>query len=131
MAQGPYDHPTYLVRQFFPIGRTTAGNAGTNVALQFSFPWAIRAKQLCAVVGTVGTDAASGYQLVYVDGTTTTTAGSLVLGTATANQRGTSSDLNATIPAGALCYIKNGGTDALAVASLGLVYHMDQSASWV
>jgi hypothetical protein len=131
MPGGPYDHPSFLVPQFFNVGRTTAGNAGTNVALQFSFPYAIRPRQLTALVGTVGTDTLSGYQLVSVSGTTTTTQGSLTTGTSTAASVGTSTLMAGTIPAGALCYIKNGGTDALAVASVGLVYTLDPGATWL
>jgi hypothetical protein len=115
----------------FPIPGLTAGNGGTSVAAQFSFPYAIRARQLQAIVGTVGTNSTAGSNLCFVSGTTTTTAGSLLTGTATAGSVLSSTDMNAAIPANALCYIQNAGTDALAVNRLFLHYHMDPSGTWV
>lgn len=131
MAQGPYDHPSYLTRQVLMLPRVVAGSAGTNVAGMFSFPYAIRARQLQAVVGTVGTVTTAGANLVYVSGTTTTTAGSVIWGTATANSVASGADMNATIPANSLMYIQNAGTDTLSVANLLLHYHIDQAGTWV
>lgn len=130
MPAGPYDHPSYIVRQTMFLPRTVAGNAGTNVAGMFSFPYAIRARQLQAIVGTVGTNTTAGANLVYISGTTTTTAGTLLTGTNTANTVVTSSDMNATIPAASLIYIQNAGTDALQVNNLLLSYHLDPAGTW-
>ena len=131
MAQGNYDHPSYLTRQMFQIGRTVAGAAGTNATLFFSFPFQFRARQLVAVVGTVGTNSTAGSNLVYVSGTTTTTAGSVLTGTSTAGSVVVGTDMNATIPANSLCYIQNAGTDALQVNSLALHWHIDPAGTWV
>lgn len=131
MAQGPYDHPSYITRQMLMLPRQVAGSAGTNATGWFSFPYAIRAHQLQAIVGTVGTVTTAGANLVYVSGTTTTTAGSVIYGTSTVNSVASSTDMNATIPANALCYIQNAGTDTLAVANLLLHYNIDPAGTWV
>lgn len=124
MAQGNYDHPSYLTRQMFNIGRTVAGSAGTTAGIFFSFPFAIRARQLQAVVGTAGTATGAAVSLVHVSGTTTTTDGTLTLSTNTANSVLTSTDFNATIPANSLCYLLN-AADTVVVANVGLHYHID------
>lgn len=124
MAQGPYDHPSYLTRQMLNIGRTVAGSAGTSPLIWFAFPNAVRARTLTAVVGTAGTATTATLTLQNVSGTTTTSIGVLTLSTATVNQVVTSSDLNTTLAAGSLNYLLN-GADTVAVANVFLQYHID------
>jgi hypothetical protein len=129
MAQGPYNDPAFTVRQQYPIGRTTAGGAGTNAALFFSFPYAIRAQQLGAVVGTAGTATTATISLVHISGTTTTTDGAITLSTSSANSIVAGTAMNALIPAGSLCYLLN-GADTVAVAGVNLSYNIDPQATY-
>jgi hypothetical protein len=129
MAQGPYNDPAFTVRQTYNFGRTAAGGAGTNALLFQSFPYAIRAQQLSAVVGTAGTATTATISLVHISGTTTTTDGAITLSTSSANTIVAGTALNALIPAGALCYLLN-GADTVAVANVMLTYNIDPQATY-
>jgi hypothetical protein len=128
MAQGNYDHPSYLTRQMEVLGKTTAGASGTS--LPFSFPVDIRARQLSVVVATAGTTAGAKVNLISLNGTTTTTVGSVATSTSTANTVLTSTDMNTIVTAGSLMYLTN-GTDATSVAYASLHFHVDPSGTWV
>lgn len=143
MSQGPCDHPSYLTRVQNPLGKTTAGANGT--ALITSFTNNQRIRNVSANVITAGTSATSGNQLIIyclgtcttfsasnvaTQGTGTTSLGVIVLGTSAANAVATSGDLNATLNAGALLFVKN-GTDATGVAAVTIESHLDPLGTWV
>lgn len=143
MGQGNYDHPSYLARQQVTLGRTTAGANGTSGVRAFTNNERLR--NVVAVVGTAGTSATSGNQIIIgcvgtctqfgttgvgTVGTATTTLGTIVLGTSTALSFATSGDLNVCINAGSVVYLKN-GTDATGVAEVTGEMHVDPLGTWV
>ena len=144
MAQGNYDHPSYITTQFMNLGVTTAGASGTSGGWGFSSD--LRVRKFTADVRTAGTSATSGNSaiLIYIGtsvsgynlqpvvlttNTTTATLGTLALGSSTANTVATSTDMNARLVAGGLLQLKN-GTDATGVAAITLEYHLDPGATW-
>lgn len=144
MAQGNYDHPSYLTRQALILGATTAGASGTSGS--FSFISDMRVRKFSAAVRTAGTTtgAASAVALIYIGTsvsgynlnpvvlttvTTTATVGTLTLGTSVANAVSTSTDMNALLKAGGLLQMKN-GTDATSVASVVLEAYIDPAGQW-
>lgn len=144
MGAGNYDHPSYLARQQVSLGRTTAGANGTSPNAK-AFTNNQRLRNVTAVVGTAGTSATSGNQVIIgcvgtctqfgttgvgTVGTATTTLGTIVLGTSTANSVATSGDLNVCLNAGAVLYLKN-GTDATGVAEVTAEMHVDPLGTWV
>lgn len=143
MAQGNYDHASYLTRQSIYLGKTTAGANGTSQLAVL--PNNMRLRNAIAVVNTAGAGATTGSQIIVgvvgtctqfgitgvgTVGTGTTTLGAIVLGTSTANSFATSGDLNVCINAGSVVYLKN-GTDTAAVGSVTLEAHVDPLGSWV
>ena len=123
MANGPYDHPSYLTRQQICIGKTTAGNG--TVSLQFSPLSTLRIRNVSAAVVTAGTSA--GHILTIKNGTTS--VGAITLSTSAAGVVGTSGDINVTLAAGSNLSITN-GTDATGIAQVTLEAFLDPSASW-
>ena len=142
MAQGNYDHPSYLTRQTLVMDTTTAGASGTSGVL--AMPYNVRLRKAVAVVRTAGTSAGAGNaaQILYVGTsvqgftgtaltttTTTATLGSISLGTSAAGVTGTSTDMDALCINGGQLFIKN-GTDATGVAKVTIEYYIDPSAVW-
>lgn len=143
MAQGNYDHPSYLTRQVSEFGPTIAGASGTSG--QIAYPSAFRFRQalgVIAVAGTIGTNVLSIIQAVgtnilqYTSTGVTTSTGTVALGTIsygtagnTLAAMGTSGDMNATVPAGSIVAIKN-GADATATTNIAIEYYLDPSATW-
>lgn len=125
MAQGNYDHPSYITRQLVPLGNTTAGANGTSC--RTSFPIAMRIRNASVTVVTAGTSATTGNKVDIYNGTSS--IGSVTLGTNTAGYVGTSGDLNSTLAVGTVLACKN-GTDATGVANVMLEMHIDQSGTW-
>lgn len=134
MAAGPYDHPSYLTRQRLSLGNFTAGAAALGRPM--GLPWAIRAHTPGLAVQTAGTTAVNAMQVICIGtytltsgGTSTTTTGtntlqSVSIGTAAANTVSTGSDINVTINAGSVVYLKN-NTDATAVYEGWLEFAID------
>lgn len=142
MAQGNYDHPSYLTRQMTALGKSVAGANGTSCIKVF--PCKVRLRNVASVILTAGTSATSGNQtLLYMSGTGTTytaagvgtqvtgttSLGVIVNGTGVANTTGTSGDLNVTLNQGAIFFAKN-GTDATGVVDLVGEIYLDPSATW-
>lgn len=126
MAQGNYDHPSYLTRQSWDYGPTTAGASGTSVRI--SYPWPVRFRRAVGIVqvaGTVGTNVST---IIYNG---TTALGTIIYGTNGNNiaALGTSADMNATIPAGAIVSFVN-GLDATATTTINIEAYLDPSATW-
>jgi hypothetical protein len=122
MAQGNYDHPSYIVRQIETVGPSTAGANGTSFAAAFPVP--IRFRGFTANVVTAGTTAGATMNAISLVGTVTTTLASVALSTSTANSVVTSTDPNALIPVGGLLYFTN-GTDATGKSNLAYMFHID------
>lgn len=134
MAQGPYDHASYLTRQRLGLGNFTAGSGGLGRPM--GLPWAIRAHIPGLAVQTAGTTSVNAMQLIVIgtyttttSGTSTTTTGtntlqSVTIGTGAANSVTTGSDCNVTINAGSVVYLKN-NTDATAVYEGWLEFTLD------
>src|SRR4051812_49406165 len=113
MAQGAYDHPSYLTRQHLLLGKTAAGAGGTSILA--TFPYAIRLRTMNAGVFTGGTVVgtgvgAAGVAVSLLNGTAIV-GGTVSLSTNAKGVFGTTSDLNYTVPAGGTLAVVN-GTDA-------------------
>lgn len=127
MAQGNYDHPSYLTRQLLAF-LTAAGANGTSGSI--SLPWDVRIHQLSVVVATAGTSSGAGNQVFVLNGTSTV-GSPIVLGSGTAGTTGTSGDLNTKITAGSLISLKN-GTDATGVVRAVLEYNIaPDTGTWL
>lgn len=131
MAQGQYDHPSYLTRQQIYLGRTTAGAAGTSVF--FASPSAIRIRAFNANIFTAGTVVgtgvgAAGVAVALYNGTAIV-GGTISLSTNAKGVTGTSGDLNYTLPAGGTLSVVN-GTDATFVADVRMEAYIDPAGSW-
>ena len=144
MAQGNYDHPSYLTRQTIGLGVSTAGANGTSGGRAFISDMRIR--NMIAVVRTAGTSSGTGnsaivlcigtsitgYNLVpqvLTTNTTTATVGTIALGSQAALTTGTSGDRNTVIKAGSVLAMKN-GTDATGVYDVTLEAYIDPSGTW-
>lgn len=143
MAQGNYDHPSYLTRQHAEFGPVTAGAAGTSC--HAAYPSTLRFRGVVGTVitaGTIGTNVQAIIQatgtgiLVYGSTAITTSTGVTVLGTVSFGTAGntigavaTIADINAAVPANSAISIKN-GTDATAVTTVTMEYYLDPSATW-
>ena len=134
MAQGPIDHPSYLTRQRFDLGNFTAG---ANALGQVKSPgFAIRPHVPVVAIQTAGTATANAANIICVgtytlttSGTSTTTSGtntlqSVTLSTAAANTVVVGSDMNVTLNANAVVYIKN-GADTVSVYTTQFDYTLD------
>lgn len=144
MAQGNYDHPSYLTRQNLDLSPTTAGASGTS-AQRVSGVSNMRLRNAVGMVvaaGTIGTNVLSVIQangtgiLIYTSTGITTNTGVIALqtcvyGTAgnTANVTSTSGDMNAMLPAGSIITVKN-GADATGTTQVTLEAYLDPSATW-
>jgi hypothetical protein len=128
MAQGNYDHPTYITRQMDSAGLTTVGNGGTS--LTQGFPMDIMFRGFSAAVVTAGTTAGMTLTAYSLVGTVTTSLAAVTLTTSVANTVVTSPDPNALIPAGGLLFYKN-GTDATGKANITQTFHgSPSSGTW-
>ena len=142
MAQGNYDHPSYLTRQVIGMGVSTAGANGTSGGKAFISD--MRVRKMSVVVRTAGTSAGAGNSCnllaigTIVTGynstslttsTGTNTVGTVALGSSTALVVTTSTDMNTVIKAGAVLVLKN-GTDATGVFDCNLEAYLDPSATW-
>lgn len=123
MAQGAYDHPSYLTRQLLPLGVTIAG-VGTT--MRRVFPATMRIRNIAAVAQVAGTGAS--WPITVQAGTAS--IGALALGSAApVGATATSGDLNFVLPAlTALNF--NVGTEATGVAAITVEAHLDPSATW-
>ncbi len=144
MAQGNYDHPSYLTRQNLGLAPVTAGASGTS-AQRVSGVSNMRIRNAVGAVvtaGTIGTNVLSiiqangtGIQVITSTAVTTSTGvvalGTISYGTAgnTVSVTGTSGDMNALVPAGSILTVKN-GADATAVTQVTLETYLDPSATW-
>ena len=123
MAQGNYDHPSYLTRQQIFLGRTVAGANGTSC--QIGFPVSnmrIRTVGLNVVTAGTATDT-----VTFQAGTSS--IGSLVMPNPAANTVVVSTDLNFTLAQGTNFNVKN-GADATRVVSVVLEAYIDPASTW-
>lgn len=144
MAQGNYDHPSYITRVSFAMGKSTAGANGTSAGQPLIYD--TRVRTMAALVNTAGTTAGNsailfavgqtvtGYNLIPQVLTTstalaTTTLGSVTLTTSTANVVAVSTDMNARVLAGGALFLKN-GTDATGVYTVNVEANIDPLATW-
>lgn len=132
MSQGNYDHPSYIVRQNLPLGKTSAGAAGTSIL--YSPQSAMRLRSMTASVFTAGTVVGTGVGAagvaVNVFVGSAITGGTVSLSTNAKGVFGTTGDLNYAVPAGGTIGIVN-GTDATFVATVQLEYHNDPVGTWL
>lgn len=146
MAQGNYDHPSYLTRQQMELARTTAGAGGTSLGGVVGIS-ALRVRNAVGVVATAGTvgTGASGEAIIAAQGTgilqygatgVTTSTGVVTLGTCNFGTgaltkwfTSTSGDMNATLPSGSQILLV-GGTDATIVSQVNIEYYLDPSSTW-
>lgn len=143
MAQGNYDHPSYLTRQHAEFGPTTAAASGTSCHAAYPSAFRLRAAVGAVVTaGTIGTNVGAIIQatgtgiLVYSSTAVTTSTGVTALGTMSFGTAGntigtiaTIADMNATVPANSVISVKN-GLDATAVTNIAIEYYIDPSATW-
>lgn len=145
MAQGNYDHPSYLTRQAIGLGVSTAGANGTSGGRSFISD--MRVRKAAVTVRTAGTSSGAGNSaiLLYVGtmvtgfstgagftlttATGTNTIGTVALGSGAAYVVTTSSDFNTRLVAGGVILQKN-GTDATGVYDVNLECYLDPGASW-
>lgn len=113
-----YDHPSYLARGIIDI-TTTAGAAGTSGVC--SFPFDVKIRNASVTVRAAGTSATTGNKADFFSGTSS--IGTVANGTSAANTVGTSGDMNTTIAAGTLFFVKN-GTDATGTCNAKVEYHI-------
>lgn len=126
MAQDNYNHPSYLTRQAWDYGPTTAGASGTS--LRIAYPWQVRFRKAVGIVqvaGTIGTNVSS---IIYSG---TTALGTITYGTGgnTIGALGTSADMNATIPINTIVSVVN-GLDATATTTINIEAYLDPQATW-
>ena len=129
MAQGNYDHPSYLTRQQIPIG--LSGTTANGTFCQTVFPSNARIRNVVGVVTVAGTT--SGAAAGYTIRTGTTSVGAIVLSTNGINFVGSSGDINATLAnGGTLANVFNllGGADTTVRAMFSLELYLDPSATW-
>ena len=122
MAQGNYDHPSYITRQMDNLGATTAGANGTSLITVY--PMDERIRRISAVVLTAGATAGTYLYPMILTGTTTTTLGTMTMGTSTANTVVQLADVNTLLPTSSLLFVKN-GTDATGKSSVTVELHGD------
>jgi hypothetical protein len=124
MAQGNYDHPSYVARQMDNLGPVTAGANGTS--LVGGYPMDMRLRRMSATVVTAGTSAGAGNAIypMILTGTVTTTLGTFTMGTLAANTVVALPDVNTLLPTGSLFFAKN-GTDATGKSILVAEMHGD------
>jgi hypothetical protein len=146
MAQGNYDHPSYLARQAINLGISTAGANGTSGGISFISD--MRVRKVAATVRTAGTSAAAGNACIltyvgtvvtgYATGligtaltttTGTTALGTIALGSTAAYTVTTSSDFNTKLVAGGTLIMKN-GTDATGVYNPVVEMYIDPQGTW-
>lgn len=144
MAQGSYDHPSYLTRQSISIASSAGAAALTG---QKSFISDMRLRKAVCTVRVAGTSSGAGNSAnlmvigTYITGfgtgagtTLTTNTGTntivtFALGSSTQASVSTSTDMNLRLVAGAVLYIKN-GTDATGTADLEIETYLDPEATW-
>lgn len=130
MAQGNYDHPSYLTRQQLFLGATTAAAGGTSCRI--SFLSAMRIRNVSAVVQVAGTQSAGEFykiQASSVSGTATSSLGVMTSGTSAVGTIMTSGDLNVTLGTGTILSIV-GPTSAAGVANVTVEAYLDPAATW-
>lgn len=141
MAQGPYDHPSYVTRQQLHLGATTIGASKTDQL--FSPPASnVRIRACGALVNIAGTGAATVAMFAIGTGTTFTAAGvgtvfttTSTIGTATlsTSAAGTyvaiNTDANLTINSGSRL-VSITGTDATVQSRIAAETYMDPASSW-
>lgn len=146
MAQGNYDHPSYLTRQQIGLGVSTAGANGSSGGKFFVSD--MRFRKLACTVKVAGTSSGAGNSAnimvvgTYMTGfstgligtalTTTTgtnTVATFALGSATALSTFTSTDLDIRLVAGSLMFYKN-GTDNTGTFDVTAEAYLDPGATW-
>src|SRR5229473_7122906 len=137
MAQGNYDHPSYLTRQFFDLDATTAGANGTSALTGM---WTnVRVRKAACTVRVAGATAGNNAIFLYfgtaITGftgtaltttTTTATLANLVLTTNTAGSVLLTTDMDALLIQGGVLGIKN-GTDTVGTCKAILEMYIDRS----
>lgn len=123
MAQGPYDHPSYVTRQMIPLGPQAAG-AGTSA--KRTFPSDMRIRKVVGVVAIAGTQTT--WNATILNGTNS--VGSISFGgTAAIGALGTSADCNSTLTAGSVLQIST-LLEATGVANFTAEAHVDPAGTW-
>ena len=122
LVQDNYNHPSYITRQMEFLGATTAGANGTSLVQ--AAPTAMRVRRATTVVKTAGTASTAAVNVISLNGTTTSTLGSVTVGTAAANTVFNIADMNFALAAGALLYFTN-GADATGVSNVMIEWHLD------
>jgi len=141
MAQGNYDHPSYLTRQNVDMDVSVAGSVA--VSANVAFPYNVRLRKAVDCVRVAGPAAGTLRRLLYIGTsvqgftgttaltttTTTATLGSLTVGTSAANTVGTYADMDALLYVGGVLAIQN-GTDTTGTGKTMLEIYLDPSATW-
>jgi len=126
MAQGNYDHPTYLTRQILQFQGLAAGAAGTSGHQALPLNMRLRAAQVTIrTAGTVGTNV----QAILFAGTLALGTGSFGTGGQTIGQQVAIADMNATVTSGTVLSVKN-GADATAITAVAVEAYVDPAATW-
>jgi hypothetical protein len=142
MAQGNYDHPSYLTRQLVDLDTSTAGANGTSALLGF---WCnMRLRKVACTVRTAGTSSGAGNSAIFIyigtsvqgftgtaltTTTTTATLGTVALGSSTAGTVVLSTDFDALLIQGGVIGVKN-GTDTTGVVKCLMEMYLDPLATW-
>lgn len=127
MAQGQYDHPSYLTRQQHYL-LAEAGASGTGCHRAFNSAMRLRqAQAVTSIAGTIGTNVAA---ILFGNGTAIP-GGTMSFGTGGNNTSTivTSTDLNYTLGSGLVLSVKN-GLDATAEVGITIEMYVDPAASW-
>lgn len=123
MAQGNYDHPSYLTRQQIFLGKSVAGASGTSC--YFGAPASnIRVREVAVTVITAGTATST---LTIQNGTSS--VGNIVVGTQAAGTVLVSGDCNTTVAQGTSLNVKN-GADAVVVFQAVAEAYIDPASTW-
>ena len=123
MAQGSYDHPSYLTRQMVALG---AQAAGVGTSARRAFPSTMRLRRIVGVVATAGTQTT--WSVNVLSGTSS--IGTISFGgTAAVGALGTSGDMNATLTAGDILSIST-LLEATGVANYVAECHIDPAGTW-
>lgn len=119
MAQGNYDHPTYITRQMVLLGNIVATSLGTFAKGAYPMDIMFRGFELLVVGAGPAAAAMTAYML---NGTTTTSLATVSIGTATALTPLRSNDPNTLVPQGAAVFYKC-GTDSTGTYAVTQMHH--------
>lgn len=127
MAQGNYDHPSYLTRQQLYPPKTAAGGASTNTLLA---PPPVSNLRIRAVGLTAITTASLSSTYLFQLGTAS--VGQIIISTATIGQVLVSSDLNVTLLAGVggVPFCLKNSADTASTFYPVIEAYLDPQATW-